>query len=182
MIYTSCHKYWNTNICKNRNIGIRKDYAISGNRGKDANWIGECYSKLAPKKEFWKVWHDNIGKIPEEENTKYYIREYYIQVLSKLDPEEVYNELNNSVLLCYEENTDFCHRHIVAAWFELFLVGVRVPEIKANNLKIEEVDKPTNIKKYLEEIIKSTKDMKGYNDLRSLYLMEKNNKEKVLVK
>ena len=116
-----------------------------------------------------------LAKISEEENTKYYIREYYIQVLSKLDPEEVYNELNNSVLLCYEENTDFCHRHIVAA-------GVRVPEIKANNLKIEEVDKPTNIKKYLEEIIKSTKDMKEYNDLRSLYLMEKNNKEKVLVK
>jgi len=174
MIYTSSH-----NNCKSN---LFKTYAISGNRGRDANYKGECYPKLAPKLDFWKIWHENIGKISEEENTKYYIEEYYKQVLSKLNPEEVYNELNNSVLLCYEENTEFCHRHIVAAWFELLLVGVRVPEIKLNGLEIEEVDRPANIKMYLEEIIKNTKDMHGYNDLRSLYLIEKNSKEKILTK
>ena len=47
--------------------------AISGNRGRDANFIGDVYPKLAPKKEFWKIWHENIGKISEMENNQYYI-------------------------------------------------------------------------------------------------------------
>ena len=61
------------------------------------------------------------GKISEEENTRYYIEEYYKQVLSKLDPERVYRKLDNSTLLCYEDPDDFCHRHVVAAWFNLLL-------------------------------------------------------------
>lgn len=145
MIYTSSHKDWNnTDLCKT--------YAISGNRGKDANWTGDCYPKLAPKREFWKVWHDNIGKISEEDNNKYYIEEYYKQVLSKLDPEEVYKELNNSVLLCYEDYTEFCHRHIVAAWFELKL-GVTIREVIATETHLYQVSHPGYIKKYLEEIM-----------------------------
>lgn len=75
------------------------------------------FSLLAPKLSFWKVWHknQNFGMISEEENNKYYVEHYYEQVLLKLDPEEIYRELDNSILLCYEENTEFCHRHIVAA-------------------------------------------------------------------
>ena len=145
MIYTSSHKDWN-------NEDLCKAYAISGNRGKDANWTGECYPKLAPKLDFWKIWHDNIGKIPEEENNKYYIEEYYKQVLSDLDVEEVYKELNNSVLLCYEDHTEFCHRHIVAAWFELKL-GVVIREVKGTKDYLFQVSRPEYIKKYLEEIM-----------------------------
>src|SRR5574344_1918831 len=81
-------------------------YAISGNRGKDADYTGYCYPKLAPKLSFWKIWHNNIGKISKAENDKYYVNEYWEQVLSKLDPEEVYMELDNSILLCYESNTE----------------------------------------------------------------------------
>ena len=106
-------------------------YSISGNRGKSLNYHGRYYQKLAPKLSFWKTWHDNIGKISEEENNRYYVQEYWNQVLSKLDPEEVYNDLDYSVLLCYESNMDFCHRHIVAAWFEI-LLDVEVTEKKAN--------------------------------------------------
>lgn len=152
MICTSKH-----NEFLNKNYDT---YAISGNRGKDANYEGKCYPKLAPKLSFWEIWHDNIGTIPEEENNKYYIREYYKQVLSKLDPNQVYKELDNSILLCYEKNEEFCHRHIVSAWFEI-LLGTEVPEVKINKGKIEIVDKPLYIKKYLEDIIK--KDMKIEN-------------------
>ena len=77
-------------------------YSISGDCGKGVNYQGKCYSKLAPKKGFWKVWHDNIGKISDEENNRYYVREYWLQVLSKLDPEDIYDEIDYSVLLCYE--------------------------------------------------------------------------------
>ena len=152
-----------------------KTYAISGNRGKDANYYGECYPKLAPKLSFWKIWHDNIGKISEEENNRYYVREYYKQVLSKLDPEEVYRELDNSILLCYEPITKFCHRHIVAAWFELFL-DVDVPEVNVSNNEIELVERPSYIKEYLVDAIKQNNDMKGFNSVRALYLYEQGDK------
>ena len=54
----------------------RKEYhekviSISGDRGRQKEFVGYCYPALAPKKDFWKIWHENIGKIPEEENTKY---------------------------------------------------------------------------------------------------------------
>ena len=80
-------------------------YAISGNKGKDVNYTGKCYPKLAPKLSFWKIWHD---KISDEENNKYYIEQFYKEVLSKLDVEEVYNELKHGILLCYE-NTQYTH-------------------------------------------------------------------------
>lgn len=161
MIYTSSYD--------EQKRTIYKTYSISGDRGKLADYKGECYSKLAPKKSFWQVWHDNIGKISEEENNKYYIEEYYKEVLSKLDPESVYDELLGSTLLCYEKNDEFCHRHIVAAWFEL-LLGVHVPEI---NYIREEVSRPEYIKDYLEETIKNNINMKGFTSLRARYLFHK---------
>ena len=142
MISTSSHNDWQSDKYRT--------YSISGNRGKDANYQGKCYPELAPKLSFWKVWHNNIGKISEEENNRYYVQEYWNQVLSKLDPEKVFRDLDYSVLLCYEPNTEFCHRHIVAAWFEI-LLGVKVPELKAKDYQIEETDRPEYIKEYLED-------------------------------
>lgn len=147
-------------------------YSISGDRGKGVNYQGRCYPELAPKFSFWKQWHDNIGKVSEEENNRYYVQEYWNQVLQKLNPEEVYQKLDNSILLCYESNVKFCHRHIVAAWFEI-LLGVNVPEKKANGDKIEEVERPTYIKLYLEDAMRCNRNMKGFNSLRALYLFEK---------
>ena len=78
------------------------------------------YKKLAPKWSFWKIWKDDISK---KGNNEYYIKEYYKQVLSLLNPNIVLHELEklseNSdmvVLLCYEKPQNFCHRHIVADW------------------------------------------------------------------
>ena len=95
--------------------------SISGDRGKGALYKGRCFPKLAPKLSFWQVWHDNIDKISEEENNKFYIEQYYIEVLSKLDSKKIYDELNGSILLCYEDSREFCHRHIVAEWLEISL-------------------------------------------------------------
>ena len=164
MIRTSSHKNWNSKLYTT--------YAISGNRGLDANYHGNCFKELAPKITFWKVWHENIGIISEEENNRYYIEQYYLQVLSKLDPEDIYQKLDNSVLLCYEETDQFCHRHIVAEWFQL-LLDIHVPEIKMNENNIEELERPTYIKIYLEEAIKKNKNMKDFKSLRALYLFEK---------
>lgn len=167
MISTSSHKDWQSNIYRT--------CSISGNRGKDANYEGECYPELAPKLSFWKVWHNNIGKISEEENNRYYVQEYWNQVLSKLDPEKVFKDLDYSVLLCYESNTEFCHRHIVAAWFEI-LLGVKIPESKANGYQVEETDRPEYIKGYLEDAMRLNRNMRGFKSLRALYLFEKGDK------
>lgn len=103
------------------------------------------------------------------------MQEYWNQVLSKLDPEKVFRGLDNSVLLCYESNTEFCHRHIVAAWFEI-LLGVKVPEQKAKDYQIEEIDRPEYIKQYLEAVMRLNKNMRGFKSLRALYLFEKGEK------
>ena len=130
MIDTSSYTSW----CSDKYL----TYSISGDRGKGVNYQGKCYPKLAPKLSFWQIWHDNIGKISEEANNRFYVQEYWNQVLSKLDPQRVYDELDGSILLCYESTTEFCHRHIVAAWFEI-LLDKRIPERKANNYEMEEV-------------------------------------------
>ena len=66
--------------------------SISGDRGKKVGFVGKAIPLLAPKRAFWEVWHHNIGRIPEEENTRYYIREYYRQVLSKINIEKLLEE------------------------------------------------------------------------------------------
>ena len=87
-------------------------------------WKGEEFKKLAPPAE--------IIKIEDEE---LYTNIYYEQVLSKLNPKQVYDELGeNAVLLCYESwdsiksGKTFCHRRIVAKWLEK-TIGVKVEEL-----------------------------------------------------
>lgn len=97
-------------------------------------YTGLQYKKLAPKYDFfmkWKQSHDN----------EYYIQCFNEQVLSYLNPYDVISELINMldnqtkmmvkmtncpiwsnpdihiVLICYEKPSDFCHRHLVAYWF-----------------------------------------------------------------
>lgn len=119
MLYTGNYTNCKGNMC----------VSISGDRGKKANFSGLAYPTLAPRLNFWQIWYDNIGKIPEEENTRYYIHEYYEQVLKKLDPYKVFDELDNSILLCYENEKEFCHRHLVAFWLEENL-NIKVNEVK----------------------------------------------------
>ncbi|MNE84045.1 hypothetical protein D3C80_1809130 [compost metagenome] len=85
---------------------------------------GRQYKKLAPKYWFFK-------KYKEDGDIDFYIEHYYKEVLDKLDAREVYEELGeNAVLLCWENvfKGEFCHRRIVAEWFEREL-GIIVPEL-----------------------------------------------------
>lgn len=156
MISTSSYKNWQSDKYRT--------YSISSDGGKQEGYKGACFSLLAP----------NLGdkNILKEENDRYYVEQYYEQILSKLDPEEIYQKLDNSILLCYEENTAFCHRHIVAAWFEL-LLGVQVLEKKASNYDIETIERPHYIREYLEDAMRKNRNMRGFNSLRALYLFEK---------
>ena len=152
-----------------------KTYSISGDRGKKVGYLGRCYPALAPKYEFWIKWYNARCKVSADENNKYYISEFYKKVLADLDPEDVYRELENSILLCYEDSYEFCHRHIVSAWFELFL-GKEVPEIINDGEDFKRSKRPEYIKAYLEEVIKRSINMHGFKSIRAAYLFEKGEK------
>lgn len=91
-----------------------------------AGYRGTEYKVLAPKKEFFMKWKEN-------HDNNYYIKCFNEQVLSCLNPVEVYNKLEelscgqDIVLICYEKSGDFCHRHFVADWLSKNL-GIEVKE------------------------------------------------------
>ena len=83
-------------------------------------YTGLQYKKLAPKYGFFMEWKRN-------HNNEFYIEHFNEEVLDKLDTQTVIKELyelagikdNQEVaLVCYEKPMDFCHRHLVAGWFE----------------------------------------------------------------
>lgn len=134
--------------CKTGNL-----ISISGDRGKKVGYTGKAITNLAPKRAFWDIWYNNIGKIPEEENIRYYIEEYYKQVLSKVNIEELLKDEKDPILLCYEKGQDFCHRHVLAEYIEI-KYGIKVRDIKIDeNLNIEENKRPEYIRSMLEEIM-----------------------------
>ncbi len=175
MISTSCYK--NCESDKYRLV------SISGDRGVGAGFNGRCYPALAPKKDFWQKWHDNIGVIPDEENNRYYVEEYYKQVLSKLDPEQVYRELDYSILVCYEGEEEFCHRHIVAAWFSLLLGDTIQPvsEIAIKGYQVTKLsDSSASVRDMLEDVIRFNERMCGFTSVRARYLFDKGEKLEAL--
>ena len=134
--------------CKKGNL-----ISISGDRGRQAGFEGKAIPKLAPKRAFWNIWHENIGKISEEENTRYYIEQYYKQVLSKVDIKELLKDEKDPILLCYEKGKDFCHRHVLAEYIEL-TYGIKVRDIKIDEeLNIEENERPEYIRRILEDVL-----------------------------
>lgn len=142
-VFTGCYLK-----CKTGNL-----ISISGDRGKSVRFNGKYISSLAPKRSFWNVWHDNIGKISEEENARYYITEYYNQVLCNVNIKELLKNEKEPILLCFEPSDEFCHRHIVAEYIEI-KYGIKVYDIEINENHVIKVNKrPEYIGKILREII-----------------------------
>ncbi|UEC43716.1 MAG: hypothetical protein METHAR1v1_1640007 [Methanothrix sp.] len=97
--------------------------AVAISRTRPKGWTGRVYEPLAPS---WSLLAEALsGEIDEDE----YIRRYREEVLASLDPARVYADLGeDAVLLCWERAGAFCHRRLVAEWFEEEL-GVLVPEV-----------------------------------------------------
>ena len=118
MILTSYYSFASKNNLNNC-IGISR---------KICDWfpkvleLKQC-SKLYPS---WKIiiGHKE-GKISDRE----YAEIYYNEVLKILDAKEMYKKLDNSILLCWEKSRVFCHRRLVARWFEIEL-GIKIKELE----------------------------------------------------
>lgn len=97
--------------------------------GKAPNWYsGPQYKVLAPKYDFLMAYKER--EIDSDEYTAC----FNTRVLKPLDAKDVYKHLTKTygkdlVMLCYERPGEFCHRRIVAEWFETEL-GIKVPELK----------------------------------------------------
>lgn len=71
-----------------------------------------------------------VGKYKTREQNEAESRALYtVQVLSGLNPREIWERLgSDAVLLCWERAARFCHRRLVAEWLEKSL-GVEVREL-----------------------------------------------------
>ena len=78
--------------------------------------VGKNYDDLAPTAKALKASDEEYDKA-------------FAKILAGLDPRKVYDELGEgAVLLCFCESNTFCHRRIVAEWFE-FHLDVMIPEL-----------------------------------------------------
>lgn len=85
-------------------------------------FTGKLCQKLAPS---W----DILSEYKRTGDEQVYTKAYTYEVLEGLDPRTLFNELGeNAILCCWEANSKFCHRHIVARWFEEHL-NIIVPEL-----------------------------------------------------
>lgn len=92
--------------------------AVAISRGVPRWYKGRTYMPLAPS---WA-----LIKVRDEAE---YTRRYKIEVLARLDPRKVADDLGaDAVLLCWERPGEFCHRRLVAAWLKETL-GMDVLEL-----------------------------------------------------
>lgn len=102
------------------------------------SWFnGTKYSKLCPPRELLDAYKNGLDGTIYEGKTitldyidtgitidfingkltnKSYEEVYRKEVLAKLNPIEVYNDLKGKVICCWESSKDFCHRYIILTW------------------------------------------------------------------
>jgi hypothetical protein len=103
MIYTS---YFGAVRSKN----LPRERLVSISQWPPKGFIGEKFKYLAPTPSIIRDY--KAGKLTNE----VYVHRYNKEVLEDLDPQLIYEHLDNKILLCYEKSEDFCHRHLIWRW------------------------------------------------------------------
>ena len=88
--------------------------AVSNSYPRHLSWLKDArqYRKLCPG---WKLVKDYKQHKISQQN---YIEIYQEDILDKLDPEKVYQDLgDDAVILCWEKPCSFSHRRLIADWF-----------------------------------------------------------------
>ncbi len=83
-------------------------------------FMRENWTALAPSLDLLTAYKS--GAIDE----KGYCQWFYRESLAQLDPMKIYRTLESKgfpVLLCYEKEGEFCHRHLVQEWLTLELLN-----------------------------------------------------------
>jgi hypothetical protein len=99
---------------------------------KDSKYI----KNLAPMIKWWWPWYKSLTPYNIRVAQKWYTKYYTTQILNKLDPQIVYDELVKfgnglPVVICCEgeqQESLFCHRHLIAKWLESNISGLVISE------------------------------------------------------
>lgn len=114
MIFTSYYRRFGASLegRYNREIVQRENFRLISISITKPNWCHETCKVLMPS---WSLFVDyQHGEVSKQE----YIRRFNLQ-LADISAERIVKAgkvLDNSILLCWEPSSEFCHRHIVAAW------------------------------------------------------------------
>lgn len=112
----------------NFNISGKDKKAIAISVGVPGWYKGKRFNALAPTWEMVKGY--NEGKLTERQYTN-----RYNKILAGLDPKFVLKSLpSGSILLCWENPGEFCHRRLAAKWIEKE-TGIVVPELSEKRLE-----------------------------------------------
>lgn len=111
------------------------------------------------------------------EELEQYIKEFYLQVLSKLDPNDMYIKLMGTCLTSNERTDSFAKRHIFSSWLRIY-IDIDINEMgTGENGKLIKLEVPEFIPSILEKVIReSISDMKEFTNLRALYIYEQSEK------
>lgn len=82
-------------------------------RGVPKWYTGPIYQDLAPTWSILNEWNNSDKGLFAQQR---YVARYYEEVLSRLNPKKIQEDLNDKILLCYEKSDAFCHRHIIREW------------------------------------------------------------------
>ena len=99
------------------------------------DWTGAQFLSLAPSRSIF--FAKKAGEIDEKEYEKRYKKE----ILSKLNPKDIYEQLQKNVLLCWEPQNQFCHRHIISKWIKSEL-NIEIPEWQPGDDNPKDFQKP----------------------------------------
>lgn len=100
--------------CKDKNANVVGISRIPPEWFDGWNW-----SVLAPSFELLQDYKSGVV------DANGYCRRFYSETLSRLDAVDIHSSLlrmESPVLLCYEDEGEFCHRHIVQEWLTVELV------------------------------------------------------------
>lgn len=120
MIYTSY-------FANMKRLGDRNYVSIA--RYTPKGIIIPSYLTLAPTRNI-------LFQYKKDNNESVYVNRYYEEVLRKLNPKEVAEDLDGCTLLCYEKPENFCHRFIVAEWLKFY--GFDCREVECNDKSRED--------------------------------------------
>ena len=88
-----------------------------------------CWSKVTHEYPSLMPTWEILNEYKKSGDEKAYIVGYKREILSKLNPQKVAEELNNCVLMCYEGKDKFCHRKVVADWLNNYFGTCIVKEL-----------------------------------------------------
>lgn len=119
-------------------------FVVGISRTAPLNAFDILYPQLAPSAEllWWAKQFGDHKHLPKE-NWPEYIKRYVQETLAKISAQDVIDSLSahgdKIALVCYEHPKHFCHRRLVANWFQKKL-NIYIPEYGTTKYQTKSVD------------------------------------------